>query len=230
MIAEADADLESWISPLVVPAGVSVGSPAVSATGSGVNLHLLALAGHPPLRGAGRPPIQAKLRYLVTAWAPTASEAHRLLDSVLVAAAQRDDVEVVLEALDATTWLAMGIRPQAALLLDVPVRQELPVPVPRRVLGVPEVRFAAIGSLDGVLLGDQDVPVADAEVVLASPRRRAWTDSRGRFLLAGVPVDGGPRHLRVSARGKTTTVDLSEGEVPGVPVIVRIDVLEDSHD
>jgi hypothetical protein len=227
MITEADADLESWLSVLVAPASVSIGPPVAAATGSGVSVHLLALAGHPPLRGAGRPAIQAKLRYLVTAWAPTTGESHQLLDSVLVAAEQREGVEVSFEGVDGATWLALGVHPQAALLLDVPVRRELPRPVTHRVLQVPAVQFNTMESLDGVLLGNRDVPVAHAEVVLASPRRRAWTDSRGRFHLAGVPADGQPKHLEVSARGKTTMVDVSQADGPGAPLIVRIDVLEE---
>lgn len=228
MITEADAELESWIASVVEPATVSAGPPITGAQGSGISLHLVALAAYPALRGARRPPIQAKLRYLVTAWGQTTAEAHRLLDAVLLAAEQRDGVDVELEVLDGATWLAMGVRPQAAFVLVVPVRQDIPRAAQATVRADPEVHLGVMGSLDGVVLGDGDIPVAGAEVVLASPRRTAWTDRRGRFHLAGVPVGAAALTLEVSARGRSTTVEASGSPESDEPFIVRIELLEAS--
>jgi len=226
VLTRADAELEAWLADLVSPAGVSFEPPHLSQEGTGVGLYLLALAPCPPLRGQFRPPRQAILRYLVTAWDASAAGAHRLLEQVLLAALDRTDLDVELQPLDGATWLALGARPQASFVLAVPVRHLLADPPARPVMHSPIVEPTPMGPLRGVLLGPGELPLAGAEVVLASPRRRARSGPGGHFELAGVPLDGRPHQLEVHARGRTYDVKTTDADPSGT-FVIRIDLWED---
>lgn len=226
VLTQADAELEAWLAGLVSPAHVSLEPPRAAHEGSGIGAYLLALAPCPPLRGHLRSPRQAMLRYLVTAWAASPADAHGLLERVLLAALERTDLEVDLQALDGATWLALGASPQASFVLAVPVRHPLPQEVDKPVRQPVIIEPRPIGSLRGVLLGPGEVPLAGAEVVLASLPRRSLTDAGGRFELVGVPLDERPHQLEVHARGRTYAATTSDGDPSGSSVI-RIDLWED---
>ena len=86
MFDQVDRRLEEWVRRVLGPISVTFDPPSPVRDGTGVSCYLLAVVGDPPLRGNRRPPLQAALEYLVTTWAETPQEAHRLLGVLAFAA------------------------------------------------------------------------------------------------------------------------------------------------
>ncbi|MCU0518329.1 MAG: DUF4255 domain-containing protein, partial [Oscillatoria sp. Prado101] len=82
----------------------------------------------PPLRGSQRTPLQAAARYLVTTWAGTPEDAHRLLGDLLFAAMDSAAFQAELNPLPAAAWTAFGLPPQPSFVLRVPLQIARPQP------------------------------------------------------------------------------------------------------
>src|SRR5919198_2680891 len=154
MIEEADRRLSGWVADVVGEGfTVTLDPPTNSGTGAGVSIFLLDLAALPPLRGERRAPLQMALNYLVTVWAGTAADQHRLLDRLVTAAMQVEDFEVRLGAPPADLWTALAATPRPCFQLRVPVRQPLPEPAVELVREPLVVHGVQLHQLAGVVLG-----------------------------------------------------------------------------
>lgn len=71
-----------------------------------------------------RPANGFRLRYLVTAWAPSSLEAQSILEKLYFSAGDEGDFEVEPTANDVLLWLAIGILPRPAFFLLASVQQE----------------------------------------------------------------------------------------------------------
>lgn len=222
-VAAATADLVAWLGDaagapvrLAPPADVGEGPPVLAAWP-------LELRPDQEARGSGqRLPMRLLLRYLVCA-SGGVEEANRLLDRVLVAAASAQERAVVLEPPPSQTWLAFGVKPRPALLFDVPVQIARPVPVAPLVRQPLQVRVAPMQSLHGRVVGPGDVPLAGMRVEVASTGQATHTDSRGRFVVSGVPA-GEPARLRLRGRGRNLLADV---EAPSTePVVIHCTIEE----
>jgi len=224
MLDRIDAELLQWISGLPGSPPVVLNPPASDPTDTrGVHLYLLGLRHALPQRNANKSSWPLQLRYLVTAQAPDLLEAHRLLASVLIAAMERDEVEIESELLPWEFWLALGAKPRPAFILNVPWVYEKQIPLARPVMEPLVISNGPIEKLTGTVVGPGDEPIMYARVELPALRLSSITDHLGRFQFAGT-AQGGNLKLRVIAKGRVVecdTAQLSEGR-DGILVKVPI--------
>jgi hypothetical protein len=223
VIEQADARLRDWALAAVPGLDISFAAPSNTHTGQGVSLHLMDLVRQPPPRGPNRPPLQLALRYLVTTWADTVEDAHRLLGQLVFAAMEQTDVEVELQPLDGSAWAAIGVLSRPAFVLRVTLRKELPVPAQPFVRGPIIVQAAPPASLYGRVVGPGDIPLADAIVEVPSLRLAQRTDAKGFFVFAAVPGPPTLVSLRVRARGQELTLPAALPTSHDQPQIIHLD-------
>ncbi|MCI0394188.1 MAG: Pvc16 family protein [Chloroflexi bacterium] len=227
MIEQVDKDLKSWVQAILNEIDLSLAPPGPAQPGRGVNLYLLELASAPPLRGGhSRPPLQFSLRYLVTAWAEEAEEAHQALGRLIFAAMENPKFEVELEPVPVETWLALGVKPQPSFILRVPLRLERPEPEVPLVRTPPVVQGVPVTTLHGVLLAPGDIPLAGASVELLSLQLTTRTDSKGRFHFVAVPAEPVTKQLRVKAKGELFDVEVKLPAPEDKPAVVYCDILK----
>jgi hypothetical protein len=223
VIEVVDAELVKWLSTVVAPAAVMLGPPAAVPDGTGITCHLLALVPTPTARGNRRPPVQAMARYLVTAAAATPLDAHRLLGQVLVAAADRPDLDLEHHEPPVGLWPALGVAPQPAISLRVPVRwprDEPRAPLVREPL---RVEWHEARPVAGVVVSPGGTPVARAEVRLPGVDAPTWTEHDGTFVVPGVPVPSGALPVTVTARGLVRTISVPVPAGTAAPLTVVFD-------
>jgi hypothetical protein len=226
MIDRVDQRLKDWIGSVLEATEVVLSPPGSPTTGQGVSLYLLEFRQTPPARGTRRPPLQITLRYLVTVWADRPEQAHQLLGKLVFAALDNSDFEVDPDPLPAATWQAFGLAPRPALVLRVPLRQERPEPAVPLVRVPPALRHAALGSLEGLVLGPGDAPVANAQVEVPALRRSTRTDVEGRFVFAALPSEPPVKRLRVQAKGLQAASDWAAPVGGAGPLVIRLQARE----
>jgi hypothetical protein len=224
MIDGADRNLGDWVKAILPDTALSFAPPGTEAGDAVVNLYLL------ELRDAGtrrtprqEPHAQVSLRYLVSTWAEDSIESHRMLGALLFAALERPEFEVDLSPLPPAIWTALGTRPRPAFVIETPVRQ------PRAARTAPMVRAPLVveqsptASLEGIVLGPNDVPIGDAQVELAGLGQAVRTDRAGRFRFGLIPAGEGAIELNVAARGRSVTVTAPELPESGKQLVIRFD-------
>src|SRR5262245_33018843 len=226
MIDRVDQRLKDWIGTVLEATEVVLSPPGSAATAQGVSLYLLELRQTPPARGTRRPPLQITLRYLVTVWADRPEQAHHLLGKLVFAALANPEFDVDPDPLPVATWQAFGLVPRPALVLGVPLRHERPEPAAPLVRVPPVFQHAALGSLEGLVLGPGDAPVANAQVEVPALRRSTRTDARGRFVFAALPSEPRVKRLRVQAKGLHAAPDWAATVGGEGPLVIRLQARE----
>lgn len=223
MIEHVDQRLVEWVTAHLGDVIVDLEPPnAVDVSEAKVHLYLMDLYPAPPPPGGSRPPKRWILRYLVTAAAPAASQSHRLLGQLAIAAMESNDFEVESEPLPSELWRAFGIPPRPALMLQAPMIHEVPRPRAPSVRQPLVLTTETMGLVQGVVLGPGDLPMVGARVGIPDLGKFVSTDHDGRFSLAGVPAK--MRRLRVECKGKAFDVEAQAG---GEPLVIRYQFLED---
>jgi hypothetical protein len=226
MIEQVDKRLAEWMRDVLKGVTISLAPPNNTEKGSGVSLYLLEFAQSPALRGGPkRPPLQFSLRYLVTAWAEEAADAHRTLALLIFAAMDHPEYQVDLEAVPLALWTAFGITPRPAFILTAPVRldriePELPiVRVPPVVQGTPVVSFF------GRVLGPEEIPLANIAVEFPPLQLSTRTDGKGYFHFAGIPGGSDTVQLRLKGKGKILDIDVKPSSSAEKPAVIHWDLL-----
>jgi hypothetical protein len=224
VIERVDQQLREWIKAVVGPVHVSLGPPDEPYADRGVHLYLMDLIDTPPTRGTTPPPLQLSLRYLLTTWAETPEEAHRLLGELTFAAMESADIEVELGPLPAGTWAAFGVAPQPCFRLRVPLRRERPEREAPPMVRQPLVlRTSPTTNVWGRVLGPEDVPLAGARVELTYLHRSTRTDTKGEFRFPNVPSESLAHPLRVQAKGRVFEASVDRAAQEGDPIVIRVD-------
>jgi hypothetical protein len=226
MIDQVDRRLREWTESVVEGVPFSLELPAGIQAESGVSFYLLELVENAPARMATPIPLQLSLRYLVSTWAGAAEEAHRLLGELVFAAMENPEFEVELEPLDATTWVALGVAPRPSFFLRVPLRKERPQPPVKRVRAPLVVQVTPVIHLHGVVLGPEDLPIPGAAVSIPALQVYTRTDTQGRFSFQTVPGGEGGSKLHVRARGRETSVTVTEETSREAPIVIRFDTFD----
>ena len=226
MIAETDDRLGGWVKATAGAVEVWLGEPRREAPGTGVGLYLMELVPAPPPQGGRRPPLQFSARYLVTAWAPDTRAAHQLLEELLFAAMDAPELEVDLEPLPGAAWAAFGVAPRPSFLLRVPVRRERPERPVKLVRVPPVVQLVPVATLEGVVVGPSNVPLAGARVELPALGLATRTDPDGRFRFGSVPAEGPPLLVKVSAKGREMSVRAEGGMSRPEGLLIRMTAME----
>jgi hypothetical protein len=229
VIDAVDRELEAWVQGVVGALPVALTLPDASASDaasgpSGVRCYLLELAERAPLRQLQPSPLQFDLRYLVTTWAATAPEAHRLLGELVMAAMDAPDILVDLRPLEPNTWRALGMVPQPSCILQLPVRKPRTAPLRPVVTEPLSIRSVAAGPLHGVVLGPGGRPLARAVVEIPGLQLATRTDGAGRFHFSTVPAAEHVTSLTVRAKGHLTRVAVPERSWPMEPLTIHVDL------
>jgi hypothetical protein len=221
MIDQVDQDLAVWVRDILGDVDTRFDLPGVQPDGKGVVLYLLSLAPTPPASTLHLAPLQFYLRYLITTWAETTLEAHRLLGELILAAMENGrPYEVDLDPVPPELWMALQLPPQPAFVLRALVRKARPEAVPKLALrSIIDTRPGV--TLFGLVQGPGDIPMAQARVELPYDQRSTYTDSRGRFRFDNLPA-GMPISLRVRAKGKVVDLKVEQPTSAEDPVIVSI--------
>jgi hypothetical protein len=173
--------------------------------------------------GAVRAPLRLWVRYLLTAPGTTGGDLARLLDPVLTVAATDGPVHVAFEPVPLELWRALGLRPRAALLVDVPaqVDRETPrVPLVRAGLAL---HGTPLERLQGRVVGPGDVPLVGIRVEAPVIGAATYTDNGGRFAFGGLPA-GDPARLVLTGRGRQFEAEVTADAQ--APVLIRCDFEE----
>ncbi|WP_431729326.1 carboxypeptidase-like regulatory domain-containing protein [Verrucosispora sp. TAA-831] len=207
-IETATAELADWLAGAAGDA-VPVGPPGSGPAAGGLTLWPLELRPARQTRGSGGPePYRLVARYLLAVDGP---EALAKLDRVLVAATGQSGHTLVLEAGDPALWVALGVPPRPALLIDVPVQVTHPHEPAPPVLRPLRLRQLEMLTFDGRVVGPADQPLAAMRVEVVGQPYATRTDPAGRFRVVGVPHDPqqpGTVRLRLTGRGQVLTAEV----------------------
>lgn len=221
MIDQTDRRLTTWIGGILDQVPVSLAPPGALDAAKGVGLYLLDLLQSPAARGTRRPPLIMTLRYLVTAQAPKPEEAHQLLGTLLVAAAENPEFEIEPEPLPFSVWTAFGVTPRPSFVLRVPFRHERPeklAPPVRKVV----INRLPLQSFGGQVVGPENIPIMNARVELPAFELSTNTDSKGRFYFSAVPAAPGAQLLRVRAKGQEFSINTAPVDSNDDPLVIKL--------
>ncbi|MEO8009858.1 MAG: carboxypeptidase-like regulatory domain-containing protein [Betaproteobacteria bacterium] len=151
---------------------------------------LIGLSPNLAVRNDVRQPLQVYRRYLVGASAEDTSRQAALLEALMFRALMfrgldGQDIQLVPEPPPNDLWLALGMPPQAAFLLSVPVFRE------RQIIKAPpvetvELELTPTGTLQGRVIDASGMPLKNCVVEIPSQRLGTTTDVEGRFTFASL--------------------------------------------
>jgi hypothetical protein len=221
MIDQTDRRLSAWIGSILDPVIVTLGPPAADAA-NGVGLYLMELLQSPLGRGARLPPLLMTLRYLVTTYASEPEEAHRMLGALVIAALENPEFEVEQEPLPLSLWIALGIAPRPSFVLRVPFKHDRPEKLAPPVRLPMVIKPLPLSSLEGQILGPENIPLMNARVELPALDMFTNTDSKGRFHFSAVPAAKGARLLRVRAKGREFSINTEQAGSSEDPLVIHL--------
>ena len=229
MFDETDTRLEAWTKSALEGVEVSLSSPSDTADGADKNrisLYLMDVIPVPAQRGTRLPPVQAILRYLITAQAKDLKEAHRLLGELMVAAADMSDFELEIEALPADLWQSFGLHPRPAFVLRVPFkfeRKEKPV---KRVRTALQMQQTPLVPFQGKVISTSNIPLAGAKVELPFFKLYTETDADGFFRFPAVPAEPKDKSLFIRAKGREFSISTKQAESKGGQLVIQLPMEE----
>ncbi len=226
MFDETDARLEAWTKSALEGIEVSLSPPSDSADKKCVSLYLMEVVPVPPARGVRQPPVQAILRYLITAQAEDQKGAHRLLGELMVAAADEPDFEMEKEPLPVELWQSFNLSPRPAFVLRVPFkheRKERPVKIVRYPLHLEKLSLA---PLQGKVIGTGNIPLVGAKVELPTFKLYTTTNADGVFIFPAVPVDPKIKNLFIRAKGREFSISTKQAESKGGKLVIQLPMEE----
>jgi len=222
MIDEIDRHLTDWIGTILKEVEVSLGPPRASHDGRSVGLYLLELTHTPVPRGKRRPPIQIRLRYLVTTQAAEPLEQHQMLGALLIAALKNPEFEVEHDSLPISAWTALNVEPRPSFVLRVPFTYEQPEKLAPPVRHPLVVKSSELRTLRGQVFGPENIPLADARVEVPALQLYTNTDSKGRFHFSAVPAEPYPKLLCVRAKGQEFSIDTEQADSGTEPLVIHL--------
>jgi hypothetical protein len=214
MIDQIDERLKTWVQSVVGTVTVALTPPRDAQTDPVVHLYLMKIVPVLATHDVTHLPRQVKLHYLVAVRAADPTTTHNLIGALVLAALESTDFEIDYEPLPNETWLALGAELQPGFVIQVPFSAERPVPTTQLVRVPMVTRASSITSLQGVVVGPKDLPLAGVLVELPSLRQYQRTDSRGRFRFPTVPADPPTKLLHISGKGHELEINVEQGTDP----------------
>ncbi len=226
-ISAVNQNLASWVDSTIPNLELTFQAPGDRDGNDGVSLYLMEfLPAVVTTAAAKKRAHQFQLRYLVSSWGDDAGQAQQNLSTLIFSAMENPDFQIDLEPISSQLWLAFGITPRPAFLLQLPLtlkRKEYLAPIIRYPL---EIQQSSIVSLQGVVLGPEDIPVAQAKVEIPAYQLNTTTDSNGRFKFNTVPETPVIKKLKIKARNRVLEIEAKHDTKDAKPLIIHFDVME----
>jgi hypothetical protein len=223
---QMDATLKDWVAQALGSIEITLDAPVDSRPGKGVSLHLIEMAFSFPSSGYPTPELRLDLRYLVSTWAETQEEAHRLLGQLVFAALSNATFND-LHPVSPETWQAFNARPRPGFILQAPVTLAKPEEVtkivtqPLIVQSSPLIPFS--GRVLGPKVGEKEMPLPNARVEIPFLNLSTLTDLQGWFNFT-VPADPEKyKNLRVVLKGWSLDVTVDAASRAHEPLVIHFD-------
>lgn len=216
---KTDVSMVLWAQTVLGDVSVSLELPPVK--GSSVSAYLMDVLLEPLTRSAREPePHRLTLGYLVTTWADSPSEAHRLLGELLFEALDNPEMVVEAKPLPPALWQALGQTPRPAFILRVPSLK------PRSALKFPKVRstsvtMSSLHPLVGQVRGPGDTGISEVLVEVPALNLSTRTDASGAFYFPSVPAQP-PARLNVHVKGRKFEIAPADFEARKRPLIIQL--------
>lgn len=230
MINQMNEQLKNWVTQLLGPTPISLVGPGADPASPGVDLYLFELANSFAATGSRQHSLKLELRYLVTTWADSPDEAHRMLSALVFGAMNHPLFELDLTPLPAATWQAFGISPRPAFILRAPVTVERPEPPTRLVTQPLVLKDAPLVVLEGQVIGPQQTPLANVRVEIPFLNLTTYTNRKGFFRFPAVPALPGKAHLRVVLKGWSLEIDAEPPSLAHEPLVIHFDPFDDKRE
>ena len=210
-IAATARGLDDWIRTVAGEVRIDRGAPpvaAVAAADGAATIHVLLLGIDGPLdpNDARRGHRRFALQHLLLASEAEPMRAADLVATLLIAGLDHPDFDARAADCADPLWATLGIAPRPGVRLAVPwlvAHGTTPAAPVREPIAL---AFARLDSLEGLVVGPDDLRIAGARVRLSGTGRVATTDGLGRFRFDGVAPAGSTLRIEVVARGKSTRV------------------------
>ena len=227
MIEAFDEKVKNWILKVAGGVEVSLAAPDGRKPGAGVGAYLMDIMKAAPPNSTKRPaPLQLTLRYLITTWSDQPHQAHQLLVQLMFAAMENTDYHVESDFPPLSVWRALGVPPQPAFLLRVPLVYERTGAIAKPVHQPINIKSAPLISLHGLVLGPDQIPLSNCRVEIPALHLSTSTDYKGRFAFPGVPGEG-TSYLLVKAKGRELLVTCDgQYQDSSAPMVINFSPLE----
>jgi hypothetical protein len=224
MIEQIDTQLIDWIKkiPGFKTINVQLNPPESNGAEQGVGLYFIEARSMPTARTVELPPLRFQARYLVTVQAPEPEERHHLFEELAFAALADKPDETRLDPLPADLWAALGVPPQPALILEIPVWRERPQPELKLVREPLVLHAAPIIDLHGIVVGPGKMPLSGAWVEMPEIQRTEQTDSHGYFCFRTIPAGQGETRLTIRAKGRKMQAVIKQPTSIEEPAIISV--------
>lgn len=226
VIDEVEKQIAAWISDVHNNVPVRTVAPGEIANERCFGLYLLDLLPAPPTEQGPSKLFQLILRFLVTAWADTPEESHRLLGELALSLSEHPVYDLELTPLPAQSWSAFGVAPRPSFMLRAPLQKERSQPVVKLIREPMVLRESPLVALEGVVLGPDEIPITGAFVELVSSQQSTYTDQKGRFVFPAVPAVPSRKKLRVKAKGRELAVLAEHRADAPEPIMIHVDIAE----
>lgn len=227
MLEQVDQSLEEWAGKVLPGVPVSLVSAPQPARQPSLGFYLLQLAPVAPPQGVRAPaPFKIKLCYLVTAWAESPAEMHRLVGTLMFSAMENSEWEVVSSASFPRLWSDLNLPLRPAFGLWVPVTRERQVRRAPLVKSQLVLKQSAMRTLRGQVLGPAQVPIMGATIEVPALGLATMTDRQGRFHFSAVPGEPPIRVIRVNAKGRAVTKTVERTLAPDEPLVIQLNERE----
>jgi hypothetical protein len=155
-------------------------APANEESKQGVCFVLIGLVPGLISRNDHRQPFQIYRRYLVCSTGADATERASLLEALMFKAMESSNFQMESDPLPNDLWLALGLPPQAAFVVRVPVTHERQVRKAPRVKTM-EIDLNPSGTMRGRVFDERGEPVANCLVEIPAHQLRTSTGTDGYF-------------------------------------------------
>jgi hypothetical protein len=201
----------------VVGEGVSVTNEFLPPTDKPqVTIFLHELVPTPPSHRNLIAPLQFGLRYLISAaGVNSVSEGHILLEKLVFAAMENEELELELSSPSPEFWLSLGVVMRPSFWLKAKhIRPRSHKSVPPVTEPV-ELRMSPTAMLYGSIVSPSGSPIIGASIGLPSDNISVMTDSSGRFRFAALPPQPNDKAIVISYKQHSikTTISISESPV-----------------
>jgi hypothetical protein len=179
------ASLVGWIGSVAPDVSVKMQPLGARTREAGIDLRLFRANPRAPAREP-LPPLVLDLDFVLTIQLADAVAEQRTLAELLLAAMQREDLEVLTDRCALELCVMLGLPPAPGFVLRTPfIRTRIPPPTPRVRSAV--IRTSDLGFVAGRVLGPGDVPIPGASVMTVGSGNAVRTDGSGTFRLPVAP-------------------------------------------